>query len=92
MKRLTCAIVVAGALLAADTTTATIIGSTGGGGSGSLDCTNAAASQGVIWPPDHKMVPETITGSLYFFDTSTSATRSRGAAPSDSRDRSAAPA
>jgi hypothetical protein len=62
MKRLTCAIVVAGALLAADTTTATIIGSTGGGGSGSLDCTNAAASQGVIWPPDHKMVPETIYG------------------------------
>jgi hypothetical protein len=62
MKRLTCAIVVVGALLAADTTTATIIGSTGGGGSGSLDCTNAAASQGVIWPPDHKMVPETIYG------------------------------
>ena len=62
MKRLTCAIVVAGALLAADTTTATIIGSTGGGGSGSLDCTNAVASQGVIWPPDHKMVPETIMG------------------------------
>jgi hypothetical protein len=62
MKRLTCAIVVAGAFLAADNTTATIIGSTGGGGSGSLDCTNAAASQGVIWPPDHKMVPETIYG------------------------------
>jgi len=62
MKRLTCAIAVAGALLAADTTTATIIGSTGGGGSGSLDCTNAVASQGVIWPPDHKMVPETIMG------------------------------
>jgi len=62
MKRLTCAIVVAGALLGADTTTATIIGSTGGGGSGPLDCTNAAASQGVIWPPDHKMVSETIYG------------------------------
>jgi hypothetical protein len=62
MKRLTCAIVAAGAFLAADTTTATIIGSTGGGGSGSLDCTGAAASQGVIWPPDHKMVPETIVG------------------------------
>ena len=62
MKRLTCAIVAAGAFLAANTTTATIIGSTGGGGSGSLDCTGAAASQGVIWPPDHKMVPETIVG------------------------------
>ena len=27
-----------------------------------LDCTKAAASTGVIWPPDHKMVPEAITG------------------------------
>jgi hypothetical protein len=26
------------------------------------DCSNAAASSPVIWPPDHKMVPETITG------------------------------
>ncbi len=62
MRRLTCAIVAAGALLAADTTPATIIGSTGGGGSGSLDCSGAAASQGVIWPPDHRMVAETIVG------------------------------
>lgn len=37
--------------------------STFGGGSGStLDCSGAAASQGVIWPPDHSMVAETIIG------------------------------
>jgi hypothetical protein len=27
-----------------------------------LECSQAAASTGVIWPPDHKMVLETITG------------------------------
>lgn len=32
-----------------------------GGGSGP-DCSGAAASLGVIWPPDHSMVAETIVG------------------------------
>lgn len=32
------------------------------GGSYAPDCSGAAASQGVIWPPDHSMVPETIIG------------------------------
>ena len=59
MRRVTCAIVVAGLLLAADTAPAEI-GT--GGGSGGLDCTGAAAYTGVIWPPDHRMVAETITG------------------------------
>lgn len=36
----------------------TVIGSTGG----SLVCSGAAAAQGVIWPPDHSMVAETIIG------------------------------
>ncbi len=35
----------------------------GGGGSPSPpDCSGAAAYSGVIWPPDHKMVSETIVG------------------------------
>ena len=59
MKRLTYAIVAAGALLAAGTTRA----STGGGyPPPALDCTQAVASQGVIWPPNHTMVLETIMG------------------------------
>lgn len=63
MRRLTCAIVAAGAVLAADTTTAIIPctdcpppTTTG------IDCSGATLSQGVIWPPDHSMVPETIMG------------------------------
>jgi hypothetical protein len=31
-------------------------------GSGAPDCTGAAASAGVIWPPNHTMVSETIVG------------------------------
>ncbi len=63
MKKLTCAIVAAGGLLVADTTTAVITSTTGGGGgTGSLDCSGAALSQQVIWPPDHRMVSLTIVG------------------------------
>jgi hypothetical protein len=29
---------------------------------GALDCSGAAASRGVIWPPDHSMVAESIIG------------------------------
>lgn len=57
MNRLTYAIVAAGALLAAGTTLAST-----GEGSPPLDCTHAVASQGVIWPPNHTMVQETIMG------------------------------
>ena len=65
MRRLTHAIVVAGAVLCAHTSTATVIvcdPSTTDCPSpppttGSLNCEGAALSQGVIWPPDHKMVP-----------------------------------
>jgi hypothetical protein len=60
MQKLTCAIVAAGALLVADTTTAEIASTTGGGGN--LDCSGAALSQQVLWPPDHKMVALTIVG------------------------------
>lgn len=38
---------------------ALVIGSTGGY---APDCSGAAASQGVIWPPNHSMVAETIVG------------------------------
>jgi len=58
MKRLTYAIVLAGAVLAAGSATAITTVTTGGGGT--LDCSGMALSQGVIWPPDHKMVPLTI--------------------------------
>ncbi|HEY1873764.1 MAG TPA: hypothetical protein VGG67_05110 [Steroidobacteraceae bacterium] len=68
MRRLTYAIAAAGAVLAADTSTAivtcnptdcppppptTIV---------AIDCSGAALSQGVIWPPNHTMVPLTIVG------------------------------
>jgi len=68
MRRLTCAIVAAGAVLAADTTTATttcdpsVCPPPPPTTTGALDCSGAALSQGVIWPPDHKMVPVTIMG------------------------------
>ena len=32
------------------------------GGGSAPDCSGAAASTGVIWPPDHKMVSESIVG------------------------------
>ena len=32
------------------------------GGGSTPDCSGAAASEGVIWPPDHSMVAETILG------------------------------
>ena len=62
MEKLTCAIVAAGALLVADTTTAEITSTTGGGGGTGPDCSGAALSQQVLWPPDHKMVALTIYG------------------------------
>ena len=58
MRKSTTAIVAAGALLAAGSTTAITTVTTGG----TLDCSGGALSQGVIWPPDHKMVPLTIVG------------------------------
>ena len=64
MQKLTCAIVAAGAVLAADTTTAAVtcdptatdcppptVG---------ISCDHASLTQGVIWPPNHKMVEEDI--------------------------------
>ena len=59
MKRLTCAIVGAGAVLAADTSTAitTCTAADCGPPTVAIDCEGAALSPGVIWPPDHSMVP-----------------------------------
>jgi hypothetical protein len=63
MQKLTCAIVAAGAVLAADTTTAAVTCDpmvtdcpppTG------ISCDNASLTNGVIWPPNHKMVEEDI--------------------------------
>jgi hypothetical protein len=34
----------------------------GGGGGSAPDCSGAAASSGVIWPPDHKMFSVSIVG------------------------------
>src|SRR5215472_94335 len=69
MRRLTYAIVVAGAVLWADTSMAIIICDPSitdctppPPTTSSINCDGAALSQGVIWPPDHKMVPETIVG------------------------------
>jgi hypothetical protein len=65
MSKLTCAIVTAGSLLmgslATDTATATITGPPPDGSS-PPDCSGAAAMTGVIWPPDHRMVAETVVG------------------------------
>jgi hypothetical protein len=65
MKKLTYAIVAVGAVLGADTTTALVTCTTTGcppPTTTAINCDGAALSQGVIWPPDHKMVPETIVG------------------------------
>jgi hypothetical protein len=67
MRRLTYAIVAAGAVLAADTTMATVSCIPGAADcppppNTTIDCSGAALSQGVIWPPDHTMVPESIMG------------------------------
>jgi hypothetical protein len=56
MRKLTCAIVAAGSVLVTGTTMASVATSSEGGG----PTCNGAAFQGVIWPPDHKMVAETI--------------------------------
>lgn len=64
MRKLTCAIVAAGAVLGADTSTAIITCTSDcpPPTTSSLSCEGAALSQGVIWPPDHRMVPVTIVG------------------------------
>jgi hypothetical protein len=63
MRRLTCAIVAAGAVVAADTTTAIVpCNDCPPPTTTTIDCSGATLSQGVIWPPDHSMVPETIMG------------------------------
>jgi hypothetical protein len=70
MRRLTYAIVVAGAVLCADTSTAAITCDPTTTDcpppppptTVSISCDGAALSQGMIWPPDHKMVPLTIVG------------------------------
>ena len=64
MKRLTYALVGAGAVLATDTSTAITNCTTVDCGPPpvAIHCDGAALSLGVIWPPDHKMVPLTIVG------------------------------
>jgi hypothetical protein len=65
MRRLTYAIAAAGAALAADTTTATVTCDPNFDcppTTVAIDCSGAALSQGVIWPPNHTMVPLTIVG------------------------------
>ena len=64
MQKLTCAIVAAGAVLAADTTTASVgcdptVTDCGPPPVG-ISCDHASLTQGVIWPPNHKMVEEDI--------------------------------
>jgi hypothetical protein len=58
MRKLTCAIVAAGSVLVADTIRASVAPPPSESG----PVCNGAASQGVIWPPDHRMVAETIVG------------------------------
>jgi hypothetical protein len=55
-----CAMLATASLLAVSFESNALVTETGGGGSGPV-C-NGAASNGVIWPPDHSMVAETIVG------------------------------
>ena len=56
-----CTLLAAASLCAVSFDSNALVTETGGGGS-PLDCSNAVASTGVIWPPNHSMVPETIMG------------------------------
>lgn len=60
MKRYAWAIAMAGAILSVPTITDAIMVGTGGGSG--PDCSGAAASLGVIWPPNHTMVAINIIG------------------------------
>ena len=69
MRRLTYAIVVAGAVLCADTSTAIISCDPTATDcqpppttTGTIDCSGATLQPGVIWPPDHKMVAVNVVG------------------------------
>ena len=69
MRRLTYAIVTAGAVLAADTSTAVITCDPTTNcppppptTTATIDCSGAALSPGVIWPPNHTMVALTVVG------------------------------
>jgi hypothetical protein len=44
------------------------------GGGSTPDCSGAAASEGVIWPPNHSMVAETVVGVTDPFDLPTTIT------------------
>lgn len=54
-----CAMVAAAGLLSVSFDSNALVTETGGGGTGP-DCSNAVASVGMIWPPNHSMVAETI--------------------------------
>src|SRR6185312_3594900 len=63
MFRPICTLAAAASLLAISFDSNAVILSTGGGGTGTgPDCSGAAASLGVIWPPNHSMVAETVVG------------------------------
>src|SRR3974377_543739 len=72
MSKLTSSLVGAGVLAAvaslgsrvilADTLSGSTSSSSSSTSGSFVNCNNAAPSVPVIWPPDHKMVPETITG------------------------------
>jgi len=71
MRRLTYAIVIAGAVLAADTSTAAITCDPTTNcppppptTTATIDCSGAALSPGVIWPPNHTMVALTVVGVI----------------------------
>lgn len=54
------AVLAAGSLLALSLNSHATVASSGGGSG--PDCSGAAASEGVIWPPNHSMVAESIIG------------------------------
>ena len=58
--KLIVSLVVAGSCLGLSPCSRAVVVSSGGGYG--PDCSGAAASQGVIWPPNHAMVAETIVG------------------------------
>ena len=58
--KLIASLVVAGSFLGLSPCSRAVVLTTSG--STGPDCSGAAASQGVIWPPDHTMIAETIVG------------------------------
>lgn len=61
-SKLLVSVLVAGSLMGLSLDSQAVIPTSGSGGGYGPDCSGAAASEGVIWPPNHSMIAETIIG------------------------------